>query len=45
MSNLTLQNWSDTTINQKIQINTGAILAKASYFNFVVGITVTVYFY
>jgi len=36
MSNLTLQNWSDTTINQKIQINTGAILTKASYFNFVV---------
>ncbi len=26
MSNPTLQSWSDTTINQKIQINTGAIL-------------------
>lgn len=35
MGNPTQQSWSDTTTDQKIQINTGSILTKTSYFNFV----------
>ncbi|VAW01340.1 hypothetical protein MNBD_ALPHA01-1433 [hydrothermal vent metagenome] len=33
-NNPTPQNWSDTTTDQKVNINNGVILSKASYFNF-----------